>query len=150
MHRSRLPLTLVAALAVLLPACDADASKPGPGAAAEEVEAGLSMLDVMIQIQIATDAIEPNLRNAEALEDVALSGQTILAWTEDPVFAEFTDRPRFFGERERFLELQEFMAASTRDVIAGAEGGDLAQLRDGFIRLKQSCIMCHKRYSPAY
>lgn len=135
----------LASLLALAAGCGPDAAVDDPAAVG-----GLTMLDVMIQIQLATDAIEPDLRNVQALEETSRTAQTIVDWSDPVYFEAFTEDPRFFGDRERFLEMRAFMHEAASDVVAGADGEDLTLLRDGFIRLRQSCIMCHKRYSPSY
>ena len=140
-----LPLGLALLLALAMAAC-APAEEP----AEESEEVGLTMLDVMIQIQHAYDEIEPNLRNAEAFEETADAARRILDWSSDSIFEDYTSHPRFFSEPPRFLEMRGMMERGARTTLEGAEGGDLTRVRSGFIEMKQSCIACHKRFSPSY
>ncbi len=124
-------------------ACDAGAAPPQ--------EVGLTMLDVMIQIDHAYRAIEPNFRNPDGVEDTALAAQQILDWTADPVFEAFVRTPRFqTPDPAEFFTWRDQMQGGAQKTLDGAHAVDLDLMRQGFIEMKTSCIGCHKRYSPSY
>jgi len=111
---------------------------------------GFQLLDAMLQIDIPYKAIEPNFRNRQAFESNATAAQEILTWADDPTFAEFVEGDRFYSEADAFYAMRDDMKAGAQLVIDGAAGENVDVVRDGFIALKQSCIACHKRFSPSY
>jgi hypothetical protein len=133
------------ALALLATACDRGSATGDTGETP-----GFSLLDVMFQIEHAYNEIEPNLRNVDALDETVAAAERILEWSVDPLFEDFTRSARFSSEPAAFLDLRARMESGARSVIDGARTPDLGLLRDGFIEMKQSCIACHKRYSPSY
>jgi hypothetical protein len=141
---------LAIACTVGLPlACDRSDSGAGVASLATD-DSGFTLLDVMIQIEHAYTEIEPNLRNPDALEATADAAQRLIDWSVDPLFEDFTRGERFFSEPEPFLEQRAALEAGARDVLEGAQEADFVRLRRGFIAMKQTCIGCHKRFSPAY
>lgn len=131
---------------LVLGACGAGAR---PDSAAAEPE--LSMLDVMIQIDHAFTALEPNFRNPEALEENALAAQQILDWTEIPLFADYVEGERFVDrDPAGWFALHEQLQSGASRLLDAARSGDLDSMRAGFIEMKTSCIACHKGYSPSY
>ena len=116
----------------------------------EPEEGGFHLLDAMLQIEISYKAIEPNFRNPQAFEENAVAAKEILAWADDSTFEEFVEGSRFYSEPQAFLAVRDAMRAGAQTVLDGANAEDVDQIREGFIKLKQSCIGCHKRYSPSY
>ena len=111
---------------------------------------GFKLLDAMLQIDIPYKAIEPNFRNRDAFESNAVAAGEILTWADDPTFAEFVEGDRFYSDPDSFFALRDKMKAGAQSVIDGANAEDVDLIREGFITLKQSCIACHKRFSPSY
>ena len=141
---NRLLQLLLGLLALVPAACDSAGAVP-------EAEGGLTMLEVMIQIDLAYQQIEPNFRNPEAVAETEQAAESILAWTDDPLFEEFAKSERFIGDdRERYFALRNDMRAGAEKARDGAREADFDLLRQGFIEMKMSCIACHKRFSPAY
>jgi len=114
------------------------------------MEDSFDLLDVMLQIDLSYRSIEPNLRNAAALEDTAAAANDLLAWSDDPTFVSFVQSDRFYSDAEPFLALRDVMKAGAQRVLDGANAEDLDEVRAGFIEMKQTCVRCHKRYSPSY
>ncbi|MFT5284465.1 MAG: hypothetical protein ACI8TQ_000621 [Planctomycetota bacterium] len=111
---------------------------------------GFHLLDAMLQIDIPYKEIEPNFRNRGAFESNASAAEEILTWADDPTFAEFVEGDRFYSDAESFFALRDKMKAGAQTVLDGAAETDVDVMREGFIMLKQSCIGCHKRFSPSY
>ncbi len=122
--------------------CGVETAGPDPG---------VTLLDVMIQIDHAYKSIEPSLRNPAAFRGTARAARQILDWAADPEIEEFIEEDRFIGgDRERYFALRDRMAGGAQRVLDATESGDLDDLRQGFIEMKTSCIACHKRFSPSF
>lgn len=138
-------LAAARAACLLLPALGCG----GPKAPAQEDR--LTLLEAMIGIDQAFQALEPNFRNPYALEESARNAQQILDWSTDPLFDEFAAGERFFAaDAAPYFAWREELEAGARQAVEAAGAADLDGLRDGFIRMKASCIGCHKRFSPSY
>ena len=79
---------------------------------------------------------------------VASWARSIESLSKDPAWEEFMSRDSFLGNRPKFEGYRGWLLAGASTLAAGAEAGDVDKMREGFIRLQQSCIACHKRYQP--
>lgn len=137
---------LAPTLVLVLPLLACDGLVAGDEAAQEE----FTLLDAMIQIDLAYQAIEPHIRDSSRLEETRADAEAIVAWADDPTFESFLAGDRFYSDPERFRAMRDDMRAGAQRVADGATAGDLDEVRAGFIDMKMSCIACHKRYSPSY
>ncbi len=135
-------------LILAISACDSAGDDLGG-----EADAGVhqfQLLDAMLQIELSYRAIEPNLRDTSALAETGRAASEVLAWSDDPTFDSFVETDRFYSDAAAFLALRDEMKAGAQRVLDATESEDLDEVREGFIDLKQSCIRCHKRYSPSF
>ena len=135
---------LVLALAGLLAGCEAQP---------EEVEFltdgdPAPLRAVMMQIDQVNWKIEPVVRLESEFGAVASWARSIESLSKDPAWEEFMSRDSFLGNRPKFEGYRGWLLAGASTLAAGAEAGDVDKMREGFIRLQQSCIACHKRYQP--
>ena len=103
---------------------------------------------VMMQIDQVNWKIEPVVRLESQFEAVASWARSIESLSADPSWEEYMSRESFLGNRPKFEGYRGWLVAGAANLAAGAEAGDVDKMREGFIRLQQSCIACHKRYQP--
>ena len=135
---------ILAALVPGLPACSA-----GDPATADEA-AGLTLRQVMYQIDFAYREVGTNIRNTGFYPRHRELLLSVADWVEQPAWESWVVREDFHGDPARFLAIQDTLRQGAAEARAAVEQEDIEGLRAGFVRMYSSCIACHKRYKPTY
>lgn len=133
----------------------ADASEDAPIeigadvlALAREPNRDLSLIDPMVRLNAVHFGMGPFIRDRARYEQIAQAADAVVAICDEPAFAEYTSRPDFEREPERFEELYTLLRQGAVDAAAAARAGDAEALFDAYTRMDVSCTGCHKRYAP--
>jgi len=144
-QRRRRALLVAGLAAVALGACAPEPERTWP---TELPPRDLGMLELMLQLNSPYLAMQSQLRNVDAMEDVSAAAGIIAGIAEDPLFdtwVETSEPARDPGTwRESYADLLE----GARDARDAAAAGELERLHAAYGRMSKSCTACHKRYSP--
>jgi cytochrome c556 len=104
----------------------------------------------MYDIDRAFRSLQATFSSAALAHSIAEDGGELARLAEHEAFVGWTARPEFQADRALFEDYRADLRDGARSVEAGAAAADMEQVRDGFIRVKQSCVACHKRFQPSY
>lgn len=104
----------------------------------------------MIQLNALHLGIEPHLRDAAAMGELARVAGEIETLGAAPVFVDWPKRPGFPHDPTRYERFREDLVRGAAELQGAAEAGDKDAVVAAYARLDASCTACHKRYSPTY
>ena len=110
----------------------------------------LALLEHMIQLNALHLGIEPHLRDADKMGELARVAGEIAALGSAPVFVDWPKRPNFPHEPARYERFRQDLLRGAAELQAAAESADKGAVVAAYARLDASCTACHKRYSPTY
>lgn len=110
----------------------------------------LTMLNRMIELNVAHRGMEPFLRNRDRYDGLADTAEAIARMAASDLLVNFPDREEFVRDPQLWHRFRAELESSSEAAAEAARAKDAEALHQAYARMDGSCIGCHKRYLETY